>query len=90
MCSSDLEKLPVEHYTRVNVVTRGGERLVGEAGGDKGDLAQPKTDAQISEKFLGTAEAFLGPRRATAMLERLWHLDRLESVAEIPNGFVKS
>ena len=83
------EKLPVEHHTRVNVMTRGGERLVGEAGGDKGDLAQPKSDAQIAEKFLGTAEAFLGAHRAQAMLERLWRLDRLESVAEIPGGFVK-
>jgi len=83
------EKLPVEHHTRVNVVTRGGERLVGEAGGDKGDLAQPKSDAQIGEKFLGTTEAFLGPGRAKSMLERLWRLDRMESVAGIPAGFVK-
>ena len=83
------EKVPVEHHTRVNVLTRGGERLVGEAGGDKGDLAQPKSDAEIGEKFRGTVEAFLGPRRARAMLERLWELDRMERVAEIPQGFVK-
>ena len=66
------EKLPVEHHTRVNVVTRGGERIVGEAGGDKGDLAQPKSDAQIAEKFLGVTEEFLGAGRAKAALERLW------------------
>jgi 2-methylcitrate dehydratase len=83
------EKVPVEHHTRVNVLTRGGERLVGEAGGDKGDLAQPKSDAEIGEKFRGTVDAFLGPRRAQAMLERLWRLDRMERVAEIPQGFVK-
>jgi hypothetical protein len=62
---------------------------VGEAGGDKGDLAQPKSDAEIGEKFRGTVDAFLGPRRAQAMLERLWRLDRMERVAEIPQGFVK-
>lgn len=84
------EKLPVEHHTRVSVVTRGGERLTGEAGGSQGDLAQPKSDAQIGEKFLGTAEAFLGAQRARAMLERLWRLERLESAAEIPGGFIKS
>ncbi|MBI3043420.1 MAG: MmgE/PrpD family protein [Betaproteobacteria bacterium] len=83
------EKVPVEHHTRVSVVTRGGERFTGEAGGEKGDLAQPKSDAQIGEKFLGTAEPFLGPQRAEAMLQRLWRLDRLESVAEIPGGFTR-
>ena len=83
------EKLPVEHHTRVNVVTRGGERIVGEAGGDKGDLAQPKSDAQIAEKFLGVTEEFLGAGRAKAVLERLWKLEKLDNVAQIPNDFVK-
>jgi 2-methylcitrate dehydratase len=83
------EKLPVEHHTRVNVVTRGGERYSGEAGGDKGDLAQPKSDGEIAQKFLGTAEAFLGAKKAKAMLDRLWKLDSLANVAEIPNDFVK-
>lgn len=83
------EKLPVEHHTRVNVVTHGGERFVGEAGGDKGDLAQPKSDAQIAEKFLGLTEAFLGAARAKAMLARLWTLDGIEDVAQIPPDLVK-
>lgn len=83
------EKLPVEHHTRVNVVTRGGERFVGEAGGHKGDLSQPKSDAQISGKFLGVTEAFLDAGRAKAMLERLWALESLGDVAQIPTGFVK-
>jgi len=83
------ERLPVEHHTRVNVVTRSGERFVGEAGGDKGDLSQPKSDAQIAEKFLGVAEEFLGAERAKAILDRLWMLEGIESVAQIPAGFIK-
>jgi 2-methylcitrate dehydratase len=83
------EKLPVEHHTRVNVVTRGGERYSGEAGGDKGDLAQPKSDGEIAQKFLGTVEPLLGANRARAMLDRLWKLDSLANVAEIPHGFAK-
>jgi hypothetical protein len=70
-------------------VTRGGERYSGEAGGDKGDLAQPKSDGEIAQKFLGTAEPFLGAKKAKAMLDRLWKLDGLANVAEIPSGFVK-
>jgi 2-methylcitrate dehydratase len=83
------ERLPVEHRTRVNVLMRGGERLVGEAGGDKGDLSQPKSDAQITEKFLVVTEEFLGPVRARAALDRLFRLDDLDNAARIPNDFVR-
>lgn len=83
------ERLPVEHRTRVNVVMRGGERFTGEAGGDKGDLSEHKSDAQIAEKFLGVTEAFLGARRARATLARLWELDGLDDVARLPEGFVQ-
>ena len=83
------ERLPVEHHTRVNVLMRGGERFVGEAGGDKGDLSQPKSDAQIAEKFLGVTEEFLGPARARSALERLFRLDELDNAARIPDDFVR-
>jgi len=83
------ERLPVEHHTRVNVMMRGGERFSGEAGGEKGDLSETKSDAQITEKFLGLANDFLGAGRAAAILDRLWKLEGLENVAEIPKGLVK-
>lgn len=83
------DKLPVEHLTRVNVVMRGGEHLTGEAGGEKGDLSEHKSDAQITEKFLGVTEEFLGAERAETILGCLWQLEGLENVAQIPMGFVK-
>jgi 2-methylcitrate dehydratase len=83
------EKLPVEHRTRVSVLMRGGERFTGEAGGDKGDLAEPKTDAQITQKFLALANDFLGAGRAEAILGRLWKLEGLENVAQVAKGFVR-
>lgn len=85
----DYEKVPVVHRTRVNVRFRGGQSTSGEAGGDQGDLSQPKSDAQIAEKFLGTAGEFLGAARAKAVLDRLWALEGIERVAEIPRSFVK-
>jgi 2-methylcitrate dehydratase len=85
----DYEQVPVVHRSRVNVRLRDGQSVSGEAGGDQGDLSQPKSDRQISEKFLGTTEAFLGVARAKSMLERLWALERLDRVADIPQGFVK-
>jgi 2-methylcitrate dehydratase len=47
------ERLPVEHRTRVTVVTQDGKRLTVEAGADADDLSTPKSDAQIEEKFHG-------------------------------------
>lgn len=85
----DYEKVPVVHRSRVNVRLRGGQSASGEAGGDLGDLSQPKSDAQISEKFLGTAGGFLGAVRAKTALDRLWALEKLERIAEIPQIFVK-
>jgi len=86
----DYEKLPVVHRSRVQVVTRDGERYSGEAGGDLGDLSQPKSDAEISAKFLGVADSFLGTARAKESLERLWRLEHLDTVAPVPQSFARN
>src|SRR5688572_26020227 len=78
------ERLPVEHRTRVTVTLKDGTRAVGEAGGDKGDLSQPKTDAEIEEKFRALAEGVLGAKRVAILLDTLWNLDRAENVSRIP------
>jgi len=83
------ERVPVVHRTRVSVVTRGGERLTGESGGDLGDLSQPKSDEDIARKFLGVAGEFLGEQRAQAMLETLWRLERENDAARIADGFTR-
>jgi 2-methylcitrate dehydratase len=82
------ERVPVQHCTRVTVRMRNGERLVGEAGGEKGDLSQPKSDAEIAEKFRGLTEGVLGRKRADAALETLWGLESLADTAQIPPLFV--
>ena len=81
------ERLPVVHRTRVTVVTHNGERLVGESGGDQGDLSENKSDAEIADKFRGLTEDFLGAKRVNAILDRLWHLENLRNVSEIPPAF---
>jgi 2-methylcitrate dehydratase len=78
------ERVPVRHCTRVTVTLCGGEQLTGEAGGDKGDLSQPKTDAEIEDKFRGLTEGVLGARRADAALGALWSLENVADVSEIP------
>ncbi len=81
----DYEKQrPVIHRTRVTVITDSGEQIVGESGGDLGDLSEPKTDAQISEKFRGLTEDLLGTKQVSHLLETLWNLENLKQAATIP------
>jgi 2-methylcitrate dehydratase len=82
------ERVPVQHHTRVTAKLRNGEHLVGEAGGDQGDLSQPKTDAEIEEKFCALAGGVLGTRRVKAVLSELWNLENLENVSQIPPRLV--
>ena len=82
------ERVPVEHRMRVIVTAAGGERLVGESGGDDDDLSGNMSDKQINEKFRGLTEEFLGAKRASAILERLWHLEELKDAAAIPSALV--
>ena len=81
-------RVPVQHCTRVTVRLRGGERLVGEAGGDKGDLSQPKSDAEIEDKFRALAESVLGVKRTDAALDALWHIEAMSDVSQIPRLLV--
>ena len=79
---------PQQHRTRVTVMTGGGGQLVGEAGGDEDDLSAPRSDAQIEDKFRGLTEDVLGAKQVNRILDRLWHLDDMKNVAEIPPAFV--
>ena len=64
------------------------QRLVGEAGGDEGDLSDRKSDAEIAENSLALAGGFFGPARAPLTLERLSRLDTLDDVAQVSRDFV--
>lgn len=83
------ERLPVEHRTRITAVTRDGQAVVGEAGGNQGDLSEEKDDAQIEAKFYCLTEAALGTKQVRAILDCLWHLDDMCNVADIPRAFVR-
>ena len=82
------EGVPQQYRARVTVTTIGGETLVAESGGDEDDLAAPKDDAAIARKFRAYAEDLLGSRRTGQVLDRLWHLEAIDRVAEIPRLLV--
>jgi len=82
------ERVPVEHRTRITVITNKGERLVGESGGDAEDMAEQIGDEQILEKFRDLTEDYLGTNRVKSNLDRLLRLEDLKSVVAIPPEFV--
>ena len=82
--TASYERVPVRHDTRVTVTLKNGERVMGEAGGDKGDLSQSKTDAEIEEKFRVLTEGVLGAKRVDAVLDALWQLEKAEDISRIP------
>lgn len=82
------ERLPVEHRTRITAVTQDGKSVVGEAGGDQGDLSEAKSDAQIEAKFYALTESALGAKQVRTILDRLWNVDDMGNVADIPPAFV--
>lgn len=82
------ERRPPEHHTRVTVTLHDGRTLIGEAGGAKGDMANPPSDRDVEDKFRMLTEDYLGPRRVRAVLDRLWRLADIEDVSELPGLFV--
>jgi 2-methylcitrate dehydratase len=84
----DYEKLPIEHRTRVTVNMQNGNFHLGEIRTIKGDLSDPMNDEEISQKFLNLTQDSLGGKNARAILERMWKLDEMRDVSEIPPAFV--
>ena len=82
------KSMPREHRSRVSVVCRDGQQLVGEAGGGEDDLSAEKSDHQIEEKFRELTEDRLGAKRVNSILNQLWNLEELATVTDIPAAFV--
>ena len=67
------------------MLLKNGQRKTGYAGGAAGDLSQPKTDAEIEEKFRALAEGGVGKERIDRALAVLWNLEAsLESALAEP------
>ena len=82
------EGQPQQYRARITVVTNNGERFVGESGGDADDLAAPKSNAQVAQKFHRHTDNALGAEQADVILERLWRLEDMENVAGILPYFI--
>jgi 2-methylcitrate dehydratase len=82
------ERSPREHLTRVTVQTKQGKTVMGNAGGVAyEDMAKAKTSAEMEGKFKALVEDYLGTQRTRTALERLWQLETIDDVREVPSLF---
>lgn len=80
---------PPRHFTSVTVMTADGREVTGLAGGDHGDMAMARSDAEVEQKFIAIIEEFLGERRTRSSLDQLWKLDQVEDVNRIAPLFAR-
>jgi 2-methylcitrate dehydratase PrpD len=70
--------------TLVEIELNDGTIVKGSADFGKGSPANPMTDAELADKFRQCASwGGLDPRRADAVIDRVWHIDDLHDVGEL-------
>jgi len=74
---------PEANPFRIEVVTRSGERHTREIRYAKGHPKNPMTDHEIEAKFHRLAQPLLTPRRIDQILDRLWHLQEVQSLEKM-------
>jgi 2-methylcitrate dehydratase len=75
---------PHLHRTRVTVFARDGSVVVGESGGDHGEIGIELTDSEVEEKFRTMTDGHLSLTRQQSLLDALWNLETLGDVRDLP------
>jgi len=71
---------PGQRAARVVIETRDGRLLEHLQPNRKGDPEEPLTDAELEGKFMELSSPVIGEERARVLLDRLWMLDRSETI----------
>jgi 2-methylcitrate dehydratase len=80
-------RFPAELVSRIEVITRSGQRFTERAEYPKGHSKNPMTDADVERKFRDLTEDVLGKVRAVGALETLWRLDEVGKMAAVVDLF---
>ena len=73
---------PGQRAAHVVIETRDGRLLEHLQPNRKGDPEEPLTDAELEGKFMELSSPVIGEQRARALLDRLWMLDRSETMRD--------
>ena len=76
-------EFPGKLTTRLEVTTRGGERIAGTASYAKGHAKNPMSDADVEAKFDDLSRDVIAPGRRDALLKALWSVERATDIAEV-------
>ena len=81
------ERIPVRYRARVTVVTDSGEAIIGETGGEHGDLSDAMDEAAVSAKFAQLVGPALGAAGVRCALDALRGLAGSTDVSTLPPLF---
>lgn len=76
-------EFPSKLVTRIEVTTRGGQRLVETASYPKGHAKNPMSDSDVSSKFADLTQDLLTPGRREALLRALWDIELAADIAGV-------
>jgi 2-methylcitrate dehydratase PrpD len=74
---------PVVHRTRVTVAMDDGGAISGESGGSFGDISDPISDRQITEKFAAVVSPVLGIETSEHIAKHVLALEALDGIASL-------
>jgi len=78
---------PQAQVSRMEVVTRSGQRIVEQASYPKGHRKNPLTDEELEDKFYSLAQAVLTPKQCQRALEVLWKLEDADDTGQVLDLF---
>jgi len=76
-------EFPTKLVTRIEVATRGGQRLSAMASYPKGHARNPMSDADVESKFEELARDLIPAARRAALITALWEIDRAPDIASV-------
>src|SRR3989442_5770990 len=81
-------RFPQELASRIEVITRSGQRFTERADYPKGHAKNPMTDADVERKFRDLSAAVLGGAQSAGVLEALWRLDEVLKMGAVVDLFI--
>jgi 2-methylcitrate dehydratase len=76
-------EFPGKLMTRIEVTTRGGERVSALASYPKGHAKNPMSDADVEAKFADLSHELLPAGRRTTLLQALWNVERAANIGAV-------
>jgi 2-methylcitrate dehydratase len=76
-------EFPSKLITRIDVTTRGGQRLTATASYPKGHARNPMSDADVESKFADLSRDLIPASRRAALLKALWAMDQAPDIARV-------